>query len=193
MNAKTNTTLEREEHPGIRPGGQLSKMGYQVGEARWHLLCVNGRQERLARAYLQRARHEVYLPLRLIQGRDKVYGKPLFPGYLFVRVHADAEWRDIFCTPGVAGVYSAGDRPAALPKAAVAEMRNREEGGFVRLVGDVGGPPVECAYKSGQRVRIGVLEAIFQERVDGNRCRLLVSLCGADSRPVVPMSQVQPA
>jgi transcription antitermination factor NusG len=189
-----DSKAQREQSfPGIRQGSALSKLGYAASEARWHLICTNGRQERLARAYLKRAGHEVYLPMRLVSGRNRVFGQALFPGYLFVRVHDSAEWRDIFATPGVAGVYSAGDRPASVRKAVVDELLSREDGGFIRLVGDPGGPPLPCQFTAGQRVKVGALEAIFLERVDATRCRLLVSLCGADSKPVTPLTQVEPA
>jgi len=63
----------------------------------WHALAVHARSESSAAAELQARVDEVFLPVRVERrawsDRIKVAERPLFPGYLFVRLALDARAR----------------------------------------------------------------------------------------------------
>ena len=160
----------------------------------WRLLAVNGKQERLARFHLERAGLEVYLPMRLIVHRGQSSARPFFPGYLFVHVTEATSWLTILSTIGVKSVVGrGGGEPAPLPLSVVDAMRRREVEGFIPLDPV---PDAPCGFEAGQKVRLGVgrfgatLDAVFEERVDKDRCRLLITFIGRESARVVPLAHV---
>jgi len=160
----------------------------------WRLLAVNGKQERLARFHLERAGLEVYLPMRLIVHKGQSSARPFFPGYLFVHVTSTTSWLTILSTIGVKSVVGrGGGEPAPLPLKVINDMRKREENGFIPLDPL---PDTPCAFDPGQKVQLGVgrhgatLDAVFKERVDKDRCRLLITFIGRESARVVPLAHV---
>lgn len=160
----------------------------------WRLLAVNGKQERLARFHLERAGLEVYLPMRLIVHKGQSSARPFFPGYLFVHVTESTSWLTILSTIGVKSVVGrGGGEPAPLPLDVIRKMRAREVKGFIPLDPL---PDEPCAFEAGQKVQIGVgrfgasIDAVFQERIDKDRCRLLITFIGRESARVVPLAHV---
>ena len=163
-------------------------------DARWFVISVNKSQERTATNHLREAGHVTYCPLRVVVSRKAgAVARPFFPGYVFANVGADAQWREIFLTPGVKAVVGGGERPRPLPAGVVREIKSRERNGFLELVEP---DKRECPHREGDRVKVelgphgAVVEAIFLGRVDDERCSLLVSLLGTDSRQVAKLSRV---
>lgn len=176
----------------------------EAATPRWHVIAVKAKRETWAAQNLRANGHEVYLPLRLattmwgIQNgkrvklaREAIYSTPLFPGYLFVRIQSAKEWASIFTTWGVQSVIGTRERPAAVRKGVIEGLKATEEKGLIRL---------ETAEELSQRVAnmaqgdqvkvamggvLGELAAIFDAEVDDERCAVLLSLCGSDSRRVV--------
>lgn len=73
--------------------------------------------------------------------------RPLFPGYLFVELHADSgQWRPILSTIGVRSVVRNDDGPNRLDSGFIAALRSRESDGVIVA------PP--HPYKVGQQIRI---------------------------------------
>ena len=176
--------------PPVIPAQQIDG----ADEGRWFVISVNKNQERFAANHLRQAGHLTYCPLRVIVSRKAgTVARPFFPGYVFANVQADADWRDIFLTPGVKAVVGGGERPRPLPAGVVREIKSRERNGFLELVEP---DKRECPHQEGDRVKVelgphgAVVEAIFLGRVDDERCSLLVSLLGTDSRQVAKLSRV---
>ena len=77
----------------------------------WYLIQFKPNSHRLAERNLQRQGFETFLPMQKITRRKASRFvsdlKPLFPGYMFVRVSSDlAPWRTINSTIGVSQLVS---------------------------------------------------------------------------------------
>lgn len=182
--------MGQPQQPPVLPAQQIDG----ADDARWFVISVNKSQERFAANHLRQAGHVTYCPLRVIVSRKAgAVARPFFPGYVFANVRADAEWREIFLTPGVKAVVGGGERPRPLPAGVVREIKSRERNGLLELVEP---DKRECPHQEGDRVKVelgphgAVVEAIFLGRVDDERCSLLVSLLGTDSRQVAKLSRV---
>lgn len=175
---------------------------------RWYVLAVNSKRETWAKENLRRNGHEVFLPtLRKtvpawVQhgGRRRRQGSvivtwPLFPGYLFVNVRATTEWPSIFTTHGVKSAVGAG-RPGMVRAGVVEALQAAEAAGFNELMSPDELDARLANVEAGDEVRVrmgGVLDelkAIFAGDVDDERCEVLVSLCGCDSRVKVHKARV---
>ena len=150
-------------------------------------------KERFAASQLELRGYEIFLPM--VQTRRA--SQPLFTSYFFCRVID--QWRSINFCFGVLCLVRVGDCPAKCPDSEIDNLRAMiDEHGFVRLPDK---PPSASprAFKRGERVKIigGPFEgvrAIHSGMRAGNRERILLSLLGSSSRPVmVPSHQVAPA
>lgn len=169
---------------------RLSQIG--AGPRVWIVVQTHAGQERFAKFHLEKQRFEVYLPMRLTRGRDGQGGvTPFFPRYLFVRVTPEVKrWQAIFSTLGVARVFCAGERPVGVRDAFIDRIREQEIDGLLRV-----GVPLDlpCPFEREDPVMWGVIQGVFQERVDARRALILVSLLGRDSRVTVDLHELQSA
>ena len=86
----------------------------------WYLIQFKPNSYRLAERNLHRQGFETFLPMQKITRRKASRFvsdlKPLFPGYMFVRVNSDlAPWRTINSTIGVSKLVSFEGKPKPLP------------------------------------------------------------------------------
>ena len=93
----------------------------------WCVLYTRSRHEKAVAGLLSERRVECFLPLMRVlsrwKDRKKWVEKPLFPGYLFVRVCLD-EIRDVWETRGVVRLLGPERaRPSVLPDADVENIR----------------------------------------------------------------------
>jgi transcriptional antiterminator RfaH len=148
----------------------------------WIVVKTKPGQERLAQHELQGQGFEIYLPMRLFESkRGQIQASPFFPGYLFARVTLEVErWKCIYTTRGVAAVLGCGMLPHGIKDDVVNRIREQEDGGFIRL-----GLAEDCLYSKGDRVMVGVVEAVFHERVDAKRVSILLSWLQRRDSPVV--------
>lgn len=168
---------------------------HACADSGWRLISTNGKQERLAKHYLRAAGHEVWLPMMVKTSRKgDTFAVPFFPGYLFVRVDDNTSWLSILSTVGVKAVIGkGGGKPAPVPARDFSILRERERDGFMKL-----DPPPElpCPHKEGDPVKYAVgnegatIDAVFKERLDKNRCRILVTVIGRARVHTVPLAQV---
>jgi transcriptional antiterminator RfaH len=93
------------------------------------------RREALALRCLGLAGFVTYCPRlraqRLSHGRRIEVRPLLFPGYCFVVI--ELQWHAARWAPGMLGLIMAGDGPARVPDAVIAELRSRERDGLVEL------------------------------------------------------------
>jgi transcriptional antiterminator RfaH len=155
----------------------------------WGVVTSRPHAERLACENLQNQGFEVYLPMMMQAGkvtaatpRPAPIVRPFLPGYMFVRLNPTVDrWRCLFSTRGVRSLIMAGERPALVPDAHLASIRNREEGGFIKMMRPEEAPR---SFQRGQAVRIndgGPLhgfDAVFEQVIDKNRVEVLVSILG---------------
>ena len=107
-------------------------------------------------------------------------GRPLFPGYLFVRIID--QWQAIDRTVGVLKLVRFGETPARCPDAEIDKLLAQVDAdGFVRLPAR---PPENARGKLsiGDKVRIAGMNAIVVGMGVRERQRVLIHLLG---RPIV--------
>jgi transcriptional antiterminator RfaH len=153
---------------------------------RWYVVHTRAGAERLAQGHLERQGFETYMPRHLKTRRHarrtSQAPAPLFPRYLFVRFDAgNAPWRSINGTHGVSHLVCMGNRPSAVPRGVVSEIRAREnEDGFVDI-------HVPLDFETGEVVRVtgGPLaqqSGIFQGSDDNRRVVILLSMLGREMK-----------
>lgn len=173
----------------------------QAGTDRhWFVVTTHWRQEKLALENLQRQKARdgaplfmAYLPMheQVVRPRgqpERIQALPFFPRYLFVNVDVGAPgWTAMYSTRGVAGVLPSGRAATRVLHRLVADLQRSEVSGFLKLSVD----ELPCRWRPGDRVAYGAIrDAMFCERVDERRCRILVSLLGADSSVVVDLADI---
>ena len=155
-----------------------------------HWVCVRSEPNRefFAEANLLRRDFEVYCPRfeRMIShARKKVLVlRPFFPNYLFVRSAAGLiGLGDVKRTPGVSSLAARDLHSALVPDPVIAALRAREnESGHIQLSAD--------RFRAGETVRLSrgpfvELEAVFAEKHDDRRCRILLSMLGKQHSVIV--------
>ena len=159
----------------------------------WAVVRSLPQRERFASEQLGLRGFETFLPMVA----TKRASAPLFNSYFFVRIVE--QWRSINFCFGVLCLVRVGDCPSKVPDHEIANLKAMIDGhGFVRLP-DKPPPASPRAFKRGERVKIigGPFEgvrAIHSGMRAGDRERVLLSLLGSSSRPVmVPSHQVAPA
>ena len=149
-------------------------------------------REHLAVENLQRQEFIPYCPLirrrRRHARRVTDVLRPLFPGYLFVRINPDLErWRPMLSTFGVRSVVRCGDKVSLLDDAFVQAIRARE------IEGVISRP--ESPYQIGQQVRVNGgafdgLVATIIEMHERDRLTVLMQLLSRVVKVRVDESQV---
>lgn len=94
---------------------------------RWYAVYTSCRHEKRVARHLKHREVEHYLPLYQAErkwknGSRAMLGLPLFPGYVFVRICADARV-SVLETPGVVSIVGTASRPAPLPDCEVEALR----------------------------------------------------------------------
>lgn len=152
----------------------------------WCAAQTHSNAEDRALHHLMRQGFDVLLPKHLKRRsharKVEWVPRPLFPGYLFIKVDPDnMPWRAIRSTIGILDVIRFGDRPATVPDDVISEINARQdENGLVKMSD---GP----SFKPGERVRIlrgalGEFEALFEGTDDRNRVTVLLSILGRQVR-----------
>ena len=158
----------------------------------WCAARLMAKREALALHCLGLAGFETYAPRlreqRVVRGR-KIVRKPLlFPGYCFIWI--ELQWHAARWSPGTLGLIMAGDAPAKVPEAVIAELRSRERDGLIEL-------PKAPALKPGDHVRItagafGGHLALYQGQTAHERVAVLLRLLGGIQRTVLPANAIEP-
>jgi len=121
-------------------------------ESIWIAVNTHPNRERSAELNLRNQGFEVYAPVirKQIRHARRVSDvlRPLFPGYLFVRLGStQSRWRPILSTVGVRMVVCARDVPCILPNQFIDDLMVREKDGVIAR--PVSSPQI------GERVRVG--------------------------------------
>jgi transcriptional antiterminator RfaH len=167
-----------------------------VAGSRWFVAQTHPHAELRASAHLQRQGFATYLPRyrkrRRHARRIETVEAPLFPRYLFVSIDlATQRWRAVQSTFGVSHLVCHGNGPAPLANSVIAQVRAREEDGFVRL-------PVRPQFRPGEQVRIldGAFTSclgLYDGMKDGERAAVLLDLLGRKIRIVLDLESVAAA
>jgi transcriptional antiterminator RfaH len=156
---------------------------------RWGVVTSHPYAERLAKENMENQGFEVYLPMMLQAGKatrqqpePPPVVRPFLPSYMFVQLDLTKHgWRRLFSTRGVRSLIMAGERPALVGDTELSVIRNREEGGFIKMMRPEDAPRT---FEKGQRVRLNDggpfhgFDALFEQYLDKNRCEVLVMCFG---------------
>lgn len=158
-------------------------------EGAWYLVQCKPREDLRAHTHLTRQGFTCFCPVFRADSRrsDKAAQRPhpLFPGYLFIRLHAQDNWSVLRSTRGVSRVVSFAGQPCRVPDAIVEQLRRRCEGD----------QPPRNAPNPGDRVQVrigeqGELDAIFLAMDGTQRVLLLLKLLNRELQVCVPLSQL---
>jgi transcriptional antiterminator RfaH len=159
--------------------------------AYWAAAQTVAQHEGAAQHFLGLAGYESYLPRlrvpRVRCGRKIETRPPLFPSYLFVRI-VNGWWSARWC-PHVIRLVAAGDGPAHVADAIVAELKGRERGGLIDL-------PKSSGLHAGDRVRIlnGPFAGhfgLFASMKPRERVEVLLTILGGQSRVELAKSAIE--
>lgn len=157
----------------------------------WGAVQTQANREALAEAQLTRQGFECWCPLipsKVRTGQKYTLKlKPLFPGYLFVRIDLAARWSVIESTIGVSRIVKSGSAPSALPCGFVEELRERAD--------ELGSAWFNEKLSEGDTVRL--VSGAFDNWVgrvmslpDRDRVTLLLQMVGRDVPVTVPRGRV---
>lgn len=158
--------------------------------ARWYVIRTQSNKETQALVHLNNQGYEAYLPRYKKQRRHarktEMVLRPLFPGYLFVRLDPERQmWRAINSTVGVLGLVQFGTDLACVPDGIVEGIVEREDAeGVVRMA------PPDLKPGDSVRIREGAMEdhiGILAEIGDEQRVTLLLNMLGREVRVRVPL------
>ncbi len=161
---------------------------------RWYVVSTHSRNEPLALANLEHQGFEAYLPCYLKRRRHarrtETVRRPLFPGYLFVRLDiGDEPWHAIKSTIGVKRMICHGDNPAPVPHGVIEEIQaHRDEAGMVVM-------SKLAPFEKNNVVRINsgaFLDQVglFDCATDQERVIVLLDIMGRRVRVRVPLEAV---
>jgi transcriptional antiterminator RfaH len=157
----------------------------------WYLVRTKSNRETYVREQLSHFAPRVFLPMLKrfggVRGNPLVI--PLFPQYIFARVHLATHYFDIRYLPGVAGFVPTGREPVEVPESIVDSVRARCTDGVVHLR--------PKPLQGGDRVRVvdgpfRNFEAIFEGYLSGVKrvAILLDAIEGCGVRVIADASTV---
>jgi transcriptional antiterminator RfaH len=142
----------------------------------WYVVYSKPHKEEQAQFHLRMKNLDVFFPrldlVRVAEKRKRII--PLFPNYLFVRIHLPTEFHYVSWSPGVKRIVSFGDMPIPLDESVV---------NFLKQQTDADGVIKACSQlRPGQEVEIrggpfDGLVAIIQDPPDAKgRVKILLKL-----------------
>jgi transcriptional antiterminator RfaH len=162
----------------------------------WYVVRTQTLAESKAAMHLNNQGFETYMPRYLKQIRHarkaQMVLRPLFPGYLFVSIDADAQhWRSINGTVGVISLIQLGAELSPIDDAVIDAIRDREDkSGAVSMA--------TPGLKKGDQVLVNSgpfaeYSGLLEETDDKKRAILLLDLMGRKVRATVPLENLTAA
>ncbi len=165
------------------------------GTGRWFLVQLKAGGHERARSNLERQGFESFMPLRNVTRRraGKLYAaeRPLFPGYLFVRLDPTGRsWRSVNATWGVARLVGFGAAgPAEVPAPLMAGLMARTDANGLLL-------ETGSHFRIGERVRVVAgpfadALARIEDIPEQGRIYALLEMMGRDVRAEVSPAHLE--
>lgn len=155
----------------------------------WYVVHCDAHQDRQVQRLVEQRSVDVFAP-RVPRTRKRNGDKPLFPGYLFVRLELESGmWDRLRYLPGVRSLVEIGGGPCPVDERVVDEVRRRAAVSRRRVsdlrVGD------QVTVTSGV---LADLDGVFSERVSGeDRVAILLDLMHRQVSVVLPAGEIKPA
>ena len=142
----------------------------------WYVVYSKPHKEEQAQFHLRMKNLDVFFPrldlVRVAEKRKRII--PLFPNYLFVRIHLPTEFHYVSWSPGVKRIVSFGDRPIPLDERVVDFLRQQTDPEGVIKARSQLRPGQEVEIRGGP---FDGLIAIIQDPPDAKgRVRILLKL-----------------
>jgi transcriptional antiterminator RfaH len=142
----------------------------------WYVVYSKPHKEEQAQFHLRMKGLDVFFPrldlVRVAEKRKRII--PLFPNYLFVRIHLPTEFHYVTWSPGVKRIVSFGEHPIPIEERVVDFLKDQtDDAGVIRACSQL---------RSGQEVEVcggpfDGLIAIIQDPPDAKgRVRILLNL-----------------
>ena len=159
----------------------------------WYLIRTKSNRERLVREQLALIVSDIFLPMLKLpftrSHRASPSLVPLFPQYIFARLHLATQFFEVRYMPGVTGFVSTGCEPLAVSEEIVDSVRSRCTDSILQL------NPIPL--RRGEHVRVVEgpfcdFEAIFENYLSGTKrvAILMKSIEGCGVRIVANASAV---
>jgi len=158
----------------------------------WYLLQIKTQQHDRAQENLDNQGFEFYSPSHRVKkiqrGKLQVRVEPLFPGYVFIQLDEQSNWRALQATRGVTRVVSFNGRPQPVDPELILALRQRF----------TGEQEPEALYKPGDRVVVvdgafKYLEAIVKAVTPDERIIVLLNILNAQQALAMPAAQLAKA
>ena len=95
----------------------------------WYVVYSKPHKEEQAQFHLRMKGLDVFFPrldlIRVAEKRKRII--PLFPNYLFVKLHLPTEFHYVIWSPGVKRIVSFGDRPIPLDDAVISFLKQQTD------------------------------------------------------------------
>ena len=159
----------------------------------WFVIQTQPNQEFRAETHLRRQGYDVWLPcikkIRRHARRIENVQRPLFPGYMFVRMDIEEQpWRAINGTFGVRNILCQNNKPQTIAQGFVEALRNRAADDGCTI-------PVDDGIREGGNVRIA--QGPFEDCIgtilkiaDRDRIMLMLQILGREVRAIVSRHEV---
>ncbi len=142
----------------------------------WYVVYSKPHKEEQAQFHLRMKNLDVFFPrldlVRVAEKRKRII--PLFPNYLFVRIHLPTEFHYVSWSPGVKRLVSFGDTPVPLDERVVAFLKQQTDAdGLIKARSELR-PGQEIEIRGGP---FDGLMAIIQDPPDAKgRVKILLKL-----------------
>ncbi|MDA1349482.1 MAG: hypothetical protein O3A47_11570 [Chloroflexi bacterium] len=158
----------------------------------WYVLRTKPQSDHIAAGNLARQGFEVFFPEVVVpQPGTRQPKVPLFPGYLFIRLHTDDDvWPVVNLVPGVMGWVRVDGHIPTVPDEVVHELVERVEA-------IDGGGGLWTRFKAGQTVRVvsGKIESLArvleEPKSPDSRVRVLLEFMGRQIPSDVPWHDIR--
>jgi transcriptional antiterminator RfaH len=142
----------------------------------WYVVYSKPHKEEQAQFHLRMKKLDVFFPrldlVRVAEKRKRII--PLFPNYLFVRIHLPTEFHYVSWSPGVKRIISFGDRPIPLDERVISFLKQQTDAEGVIKARSQLRPGQEVEIRGGP---FDGLIAIIQDPPDAKgRVRILLKL-----------------
>ena len=157
----------------------------------WYLIRTKSNRERFVREQLAPIVSDIFLPMLKLPITRSLRASlvPLFPQYIFARLHLATQFFEVRYMPGVTGFVSSGCEPLSVSEAIVANVRSRCTDSILQL------NPIP--FQRGEHVRViegpfRDFEAIFENYLSGSKrvAILMRNIEGCGVRVVASASAV---